>query len=112
MWYGQWRNVAPASPGGAMRRGRQNFELKLIGCKNVPYVGQLTFGGGEKIFGGTKSSRGAKKLQGAPKSTRGYKKNRKNSGDLFFLFLEDSKNCVLCRGAKNFSRGAPNGKHG
>ena len=31
----QWRNVAPvapASPRGAMRRGRQNFELKLFGC--------------------------------------------------------------------------------
>ena len=37
----QWRNVAPALPGGAMRRGRQNFELKLFGCKNAPYVGQI-----------------------------------------------------------------------
>ena len=55
-----------------------------------------------------------KKLQGAPKSFRGrqkapgaqeaYKKNRKNSWRPFF-FLGDSKNFVLCRGAKNFSRG-------
>ena len=69
----QWRNVAPvapASPGGAMRRGRQNFELKLFGCKNVPYVitsAKLTFGGGGKIFGGTKSSRGRQKASGGAK---------------------------------------------
>ena len=92
---GQWRNVAPvapASPEGAMRRGRQNFELKLFGCKNVPYVGQINFQWWGKIFGGgTKSSRGrqkasggAKKLQGAQKA---YKKNRKNSGDLFIYFF-------------------------
>ena len=60
-----------------MRRGRQNFELKLFGCKNVPYVGQIDFRWWGKIFGGTKSSRGAKKLHklhGAPKSSRGRKK--------------------------------------
>ena len=34
----QWRNVAPASPGCTMRRGRQNFEFKLFGCKNVHIV--------------------------------------------------------------------------
>ena len=69
-----------------MRRGRQNFELKLFGCKNVPYVGWWG-----KIFEGKKSSRGrqkasggAKKLQWAPEA---YKKNRKNSGDLFFPFF-------------------------
>ena len=80
---------------------------------------KLTFGGGEKNIWGYK------KLQGAPKSFKGrqkapgvqeaYKKNRKNSGDLFFnlfYFLEVCKDVVLCRGAKNFSRGAPNGKHG
>ena len=40
----------------------------------------LTFGGGEKIFGGTKSSRGAKKpIKGA----KTYKGAPKNSGDLF-----------------------------
>ena len=41
----QWRNVAPVFPagfaGGAMKRGRQNYELKVFGSKNVPYVGQL-----------------------------------------------------------------------
>ena len=73
-----------------MRRGRQNFELKLFGCKNVPYVGQINVRRWDKIFG------------------------VQNSGDPFFvfLFLGDSENFVLCRGAKNFSRGAPNGKHG
>ena len=69
----QWRNVAPVapdSPGGAMRRGRQNFELKLFGCKNVPYVGQINVRWG-KIFGRLKSSRGRQKASGAPKSSRG-----------------------------------------
>ena len=90
----QWRNVAPvapASPGGAMRRGRQNFELKLFGCKNVPYVGQINvrwwgknIWGYKKLQGAPKSFRGAKKLQGAQEA---YKKNRKNSGDLFFFFF-------------------------
>ena len=82
-------------------------------------LAKLTFGGGEKKYLGCKKlQRGAKKLQGAPKSSRGRKKpirkNRKNSGDLFlfFVLLGDSKNFVLCRGAKNFSRGTPNGKHG
>ena len=77
---------------------------------------KLTFGGGkkylavQKALGAPKSFRGAKKLQGAQEA---YNKNRKNSGDLFFkTFLGESKNFVLCRGAKNFSRGAPNGKHG
>ena len=71
---------------------------------------KLTFGGGEKniwgykkLQGRQKASGGAKKLQGAQEA---YKKNRKNSGDLFFFFffLGDSKK-LLCRGAKNFSRG-------
>ena len=107
MYWKHWRNVAPvasASPGGAMRWGRQNFELKLFGCKNVPYVGQINVRWWGKIFGGTKSSRGRQKASGGAKKLQGaqeaYKKNR------------DSKNLVLCRGAKNFSRGAPNGKHG
>ena len=42
----------------------------------------LAFGGREKIFGGTKSSRGG--------GQEAYKKNRKKSGDLFF-FLETVK---------------------
>ena len=74
-----------------MRRGRQNFELKLFDCKNVPYVGQINVRWWGKIFGGTKSSRGhqrasggAKKLQGAQEA---YKKNRKNSDNLFFFLL-------------------------
>ena len=77
---------------------------------------KLTFGGGEKYLGVQKAPGGTKKLQGAPKKLQGaqetYKKNRKNSGDLFFFFSRDSKNFVLCRGAKNFSLGEPNGKHG
>ena len=54
------------------------------------------FGGGGKIFGG-------------------YKKVHEKIVATFFLFyffLGDSKKFVLCRGAKNFSQGAPNGKHG
>ena len=84
-----------------MRRGRQNFELKLFGCKNVPYVGQINVRWWGKIFGGTKSSRGRQKASGAPKSSMGRKnpirKTEKNSGD--------SKKILLRRGAKNFSRG-------
>ena len=74
----QWRNVAPvapASPGGAMRMGRQNFELKLFGCKNVPYVGHINVRWwGKKYLGIQNAPGGAKKLQGAPKSSRGRKK--------------------------------------
>ena len=48
-----------------MRRGRQNFEFKLFGCKNVPYVGQINVGWWGKIFeGAPKSFRGRQKLQG------------------------------------------------
>ena len=49
---------------------------------------KLTFGGGEKYLGvqkapgGAKKFKGAKKLQGAQEA---YNKNRKNSGDLFFI---------------------------
>ena len=92
-----------------MRRGRQNFELKLFGCKNVPYVGQINVRWWVKIFGGTKSSRGRQKASGAPKSSRGRKKPIRKTEKIvatFFLFL------FFCRRDKKFSRGAPNGKHG
>ena len=64
---------------------------------------KLTFGGGEKIFGGTKSSRGRQKASGGAKKLQGaqeaYKKNRKNSGNLFlnffYFFLGDSKKITL-----------------
>ena len=96
-----------------MRRGRQNFEIKLFGCINVPNVCQINvrwwgknISGYKKLQGSPRSFRGAKKLQG---SQEAYKKNRKNSGDLFSFFfsffLGDSKKFVFCRGAKNFSRG-------
>ena len=61
---------------------------------------KLTFGGGG-IFEGTKSSRGRQKASGAQKA---YKKNRKIVATVLFYFLGDSKNFVLCRSAKNFSR--------
>ena len=68
-------------------------------------------------FEGKKAPGGAKKLQGAPKSSRGHKKPIRKTEKIvatffFSFFLGDSKNFVLCRGAKNFSRVAPNGKHG
>ena len=51
---------------------------------------KLTLGGGEKNIWGTKSSRGRQKASGGAKKLEGaqeaYKKNRKNSGDLFFFF--------------------------
>ena len=88
-----------------MRRGRQNFELKLFGCKNVPYVGQINVRWWGKIFGGTKSSRGRQKASGGAKKLQGaqeaYKKNRKNSGDLFFFFF------FFRRQQKNYFVGAP-----
>ena len=31
--------------GGAMRRGRQNYESKVFGSINIPYPAKLTFGG-------------------------------------------------------------------
>ena len=60
--------VAPAA--GAMRRGRQNYELKVFGCKNVPYVGKFNVWlkastGDEKIF------EDCKKIIGAPKISAG-----------------------------------------
>ena len=91
--------VAPAAPGGAMRRGRQNFEFKLFGSKNVPYVGQINVRWWGKNIWGTKSSRGRQKASGGAKKLQGaqeaYKKNRKNSGDFFFFFLGDSKKITL-----------------
>ena len=45
---------------------------------------KLTFGGGEKYLGVQKAPGGAKKLQGAQEA---YKKNRKNSGDIFFFLF-------------------------
>ena len=69
---------------------------------------KLTFGGGEKIFGGTKSSRGRQKASGGAKKLQGRKKpirkTEKNSGDLFFFFfffffLEET--------VKNYFVGAP-----
>ena len=71
-----------------MRRGRQNFELKLFGCKNVPQVGQINVRWWEKYLGGTKSSRGRQRASGGAKKLQGHKKprkNRKNSGDLFYF---------------------------
>ena len=50
---------------------------------------KLTFGGGEKYLGVQKAPVGAKKLQGRQKASgdqEANKKNRKNSGDLFFFF--------------------------
>ena len=63
----QWRNVAPVAPtlpggGGGGGGGRQNFELMYHTSA------KLTFGGGEKIFGGTKSSRGRQKAPGGARS--------------------------------------------
>ena len=73
-----------------MRRGRQNLELKLFGCKNVPYVGQINVRWRGKNIWGIKSSRGRQKASERAKKRQGaqevYKKNRKNSGDLFFIF--------------------------
>ena len=73
-----------------MRRGRQNFELNLFGCKNLPYVGQINVGwwGNLRV---KKAPGGAKKLQGAPKSSRGRKKPirkiEKIVATFFFLFF-------------------------
>ena len=84
-YVGQWRNVAPVAPaGGAMRRVRQNFELKLFGCKNAPYVGQINVRWWEKQFWVYK------KLQGAPKSSSGRKKPIRKTEKIvatFFLFI-------------------------
>ena len=69
-----------------MRRGRQNFELKLFGCKNVPYVGQINVRWwGKKYLGVQKAPGGAKKLQGAPKSSRGRKKPIRDSKKNYFV---------------------------
>ena len=91
-----------------MRRGRQNFEFKLFGCKNVPYVGQINVRWWGKNIWGTKSSRGAKKLQGAQKSSRGRKKpirkTEKIVATFFILFLGDSKNLYFV-GAPKFQPG-------
>ena len=59
-----------------------------------------------------KASGGAKKLQGRKKPIRKTEKIVATFKKILNIFLGDSKNFVLCRGAKNFSRGAPNGKHG
>ena len=66
---------------------------------------KFTFGGGEKIFGGTKSSRGRQKASGAPKSSKGRKKPIRKTEKIvatfffffffFFFFLGDSKKITL-----------------
>ena len=70
---------------GTMRRGRQNFELKLFGCKNLPYVGEINVKWWEKIFEVQKAQGGggALNLLGAQKV---YKKNQKNVATFFCLF--------------------------
>ena len=63
---------------------------------------------GKNYLGVQKAPGGAKKLQGAPKAPgarEANKKNRKIVATFFLFFLGDSKKFVLCRGAKNFSRG-------
>ena len=77
-----------------MRRGRQNFEYKLFGCKNGPYIGQINVRWWVKNIWVQKSPGGAKKLQGCQKAT------------FFSFFLGDSKNFVLCRRQKFQPRGA------
>ena len=74
-----------------MRRGRENFELKLFGCKNVLYVGQINvrwwgkkFLGVKKLQGRQKASGGAKKLQRAQEA---YKKNRKKYETVKLLYF-------------------------
>ena len=57
-----------------MRRGRQNFDLKLFGCKKYHTSAKLTFGGGEQIFGVQKSSSGRQKASGGAKKLQGGKK--------------------------------------
>ena len=49
-----------------MRRGRQNFELELFGCKMYYTSAKLTFGGGDNMWGYIK-------LQGCQKPIRGAK---------------------------------------
>ena len=81
-----------------MRRGRKNFELKLFGCKNVPYVGQINVRWwGKKYLGVQKAPGGAKKLQGRKKPIR---KTEKIVATFFFFFfffffLGDSKKITL-----------------
>ena len=81
----------PRLPRRRHEKGRQNFELKLFGCKNVPYVGQINVRWWKKIFRGKKAPGGAKKLQGAPKSSRGRKKpirkTEKIVATFFFFFF-------------------------
>ena len=72
-----------------MRRGRQNFELKLFGCKLYHTSAKFTFGGGEKYLGVQKAPRAPKTYKGRKKLIRKTKK----SGDLFFVFF-----FVLCKG--------------
>ena len=88
-----------------MRRGRQNFELNLFGCKNVPYFGQINVRWwGKKYLGVQKAPGGAKKLQGTQKA---YKKNLKNCGDLILsFFLGDSKKWYFVGALKISAGGA------
>ena len=81
-----------------MRRGAKISNQSYLAAKMYHTSAKLTFGVGEKFFGGTKSSRGRQKASGAPKSSRGRKKPIRKTKKIVVTFF-------FCKGAKNFSRG-------
>ena len=75
-----------------MRRGRQNYELKVFGSKNLPKVGQFN------VQWRRKNVWGYKKLQGRQKAYKGGGGQKSHKGSpkkvaTFFVF-GDSKNFV------------------
>ena len=97
-----------------MRRGRQNFELKLFGCKNVPYVGQINVRWWGKIFGGTKRSRGAPKSFRGAEKLQGRKKPIRKTEKIVatFFFVGGTKNSAGERRMVNMVNVTPLGGGG
>ena len=70
-----------------MRRGAKISNQSYLAAKMYHTSAKLTFGVGEKIFGGTKSSRGRQKASGAPKSSRGRKKPIRKTKKIVVTFF-------------------------
>ena len=88
---------------GCHEKGAPKFELKLFGCKNVPYVGQINVRWWGKNIWGYKKLQGAKKL----------KKKPKKFGDFLFVlwtvkflyFVGALKTSAGCAGCTEWKHG-------
>ena len=97
---GQWRNVATVAPFSFWRHEKKgDYELKVFGCKTVPYVGQFNFRWRRENIWSYKKLQGRQRAYEGRKNPYGAKKKWR---PFLFYILET---VIFCVGAKNFSRG-------